>query len=115
LNHAALFYASVNQFIHTKTIQEIHFSQLLFNSKDVIQKLSNDSQDVYNALSKVNIQTNPELKEKLDLSISSLEVLKELFSTLEYNFDEILSLLGHERSQKYAIILQNADEIRPLG
>lgn len=54
-----------------------------------------------------------DLEEKRKGNLIKIEKIESYLTTLNKNFPTFLDILGNSKKQRYLIVFQNADEIRP--
>ncbi len=105
-------YSEVNSFIDWKWLENIYFSNLLFNLKDNLIDIETWLNNViYNYRKVKNLKWD--LKDKFYKWLSLLEEGNKLLNIVNSNYDSLLSILWHENVRSYLIVFQNNDEIRP--
>lgn len=107
------FIEKSNNFIKKKWEENIAYSQLLDNSKDIFIYSENEINNILETYNKIQFSDNILLKNKLDYFKSELKKIWFYIHTVNDNFDTFLDILWHNKRKKYLIVFQNNDEIRP--
>lgn len=114
LNFVSIYNQS-KEYITQKWLNEVYYSQLLFNLKPYFIESENNLAITLKSLKSIKGLANKDIEEKILEHTKSLEKLYSLVSLLNNNFDTLLNILWHNQSKKYLVIFQNTDEIRPTG
>lgn len=103
-----------------KSPEDVYFSELLLNTKPYLDKIESELESAnvnFEAASKLfennSEVANPELIAKFEMARNKLSEISYYYSNTYKEFDNYLSLLGHDKTKKYLVVFQNNDEIRP--
>ena len=106
-------YNLTEQFIAKKGLQDVMYSQLLSNLKPYFLETEKNIHSTLDDLKSIKNLNNLEVQRKIEQQIISLSQVDTLLWEINTNFDDLLSILWHNKTKKYLLIFQNADEIRP--
>ena len=106
------FIEKINNFIKKKWEENIAYSQLLDNSKDIFIYSENEINNILETYNKIKFSDNILLKNKLDYFKFELKKIWFYINTINNNFNTFLNILWHNKRKKYLILFQNNDEIR---
>lgn len=113
--YLSLFFINeTNNLIKKKGIENIYFTNLFFNSENLINDIYNKIISFLDSFEKIK---NKDLlikdKNILLMIEKNIPILKEKLNLIYQNKNLIYDILWHEKEKKYIIFLQNSDEIRP--
>lgn len=109
------FMNKTKELIEKKWIENIYFTNLFYNSDRLLNKIYNKFMLSLENFSKIQNKTflikNQDLISQIETYIP---IIKEKLTLIQKNKNLIYDILGHNKEKKYVILLQNADEIRPM-
>ena len=101
------------KYIEKKWEENIMYSQLLENSKNIFKYSEQELNNIIKIYSKIHFSNNVILQKKIDYSIWELNKINFFVNIINSDFNILLDILWHNKRKKYLVVFQNNDEIRP--
>ena len=114
LDDTLFVYKKTENFINKKWFSEINFVQLLINLKPELKVIEWDIEGAVSYYNKVQDLWDPNLEASLTTWVWLLTQAQYYISTINDNFDTLLSILWYKKQKRYLVVFQNTDEIRPM-
>ena len=113
---AAILAATFDQINNEFNLENLNLTDRLIILKDNLNLIMPDIESANNELQKIYLEEIPdEYQDKIKQLQIALPLFKNTISEFISSSEILLSLLGYENTQRYLLIFQNNNEIRPTG
>ena len=106
------FIKKSDNFVEKKWEENIMYSQLLENSKNIFIYTEKKLNEIIKIYSKINFSKDKIKQNKIDYFLYQTKKYNYYIEEINNNFNTFLNILGHNKRKKYLIVFQNNDEIR---
>ncbi len=108
-------YQETLNFVATKNIEEIYFTQMFQNLQWELLKTEDELRSTLDHYSQVTTTWDQNIDVAMKQQIDNLKFFLSKLTLLNNNFSTFLDIFGHSERRTYLIVFQNSDEIRPTG